>query len=68
MKKVIHITGMSCGHCSARVQKALAELDGAVSATVDHVSGQAVFEGDVSDEALTTAVQNAGYEVTSIDA
>ncbi len=68
MKKVIHITGMSCGHCSARVQKALAELDGAVSVTVDHVSGQAVFEGDVSDEALTTAVQNAGYEVTSIDA
>ena len=34
MKKRIRIEGMACGHCSARVEKALAALDGVSEVTV----------------------------------
>ena len=67
MKKTIHIEGMSCGHCSARVEKALNALEG-VSAKVDLESKTAAVElsGDISDEVLEKAVIDAGYEVTGI--
>ena len=67
MIKIIHIEGMSCGHCSARVEKALNALEG-VSAKVDLESKTAAVElsGDISDEVLEKAVIDAGYEVTGI--
>ena len=67
MTKTMTIEGMSCGHCSARVEKALNALEG-VTATVDLESKTAAVQisGDVSDDALTNAVVEAGYEVTGI--
>ncbi|MGI6199660.1 MAG: heavy metal translocating P-type ATPase [Christensenellales bacterium] len=67
MKKILHIAGMSCGHCSARVEKALNGVPG-VSAQVDLEKAQAVVtvQGDVPDQDLVTAVTDAGYEVTDI--
>ncbi|MDL2233056.1 heavy metal translocating P-type ATPase [Ruminococcaceae bacterium OttesenSCG-928-L11] len=67
MTKTMTIEGMSCGHCSARVEKALGQLDG-VTATVDLDAKTATvtITGDVSDAALTQAVEDAGYEVVSI--
>lgn len=67
MKKVIKINGMSCGHCQARVEKALASLDG-VSAKVDLKKKQATvdFSSDITDEMLKDTVTEAGYEVVSI--
>lgn len=67
MNKTIYISGMSCGHCSARVQKALAALEGTQSVTVDHVSGKAQYAGAASDAQLKAAVEDAGYEVTEIE-
>ncbi|MBC8537007.1 heavy metal translocating P-type ATPase [Feifania hominis] len=68
MKKLMHIEGMSCGHCSARVEKALGALDG-VSASVDLEAKTATvtLSAAVSDEALTAAVTEAGYTVTGIE-
>ena len=54
-----------CAHCVAHVEKALNALPG-VKATVDLAAGTAVVEGDVTDEAIRTAVTEAGYEVTDI--
>lgn len=68
MEKTMLIEGMSCGHCSARVEKALNQLDG-VNATVDLDKKTAFVKlsKDVSDEILTKAVTDAGYEVVSVN-
>ncbi len=63
----LKIEGMSCGHCKASVEKALAGVDG-VSAVkeVDLKSGEAVVEGDASPKALIAAVEGAGYEARAV--
>ena len=57
-----------CSHCSSRVEKALNAIDG-VSATVDLEGKTATIhaEPQVENDALKAAVENAGYEVMSID-
>lgn len=65
MTKTVVIEGMSCGHCSARVEKALNAIDG-VQAKVSHETGTAEVTGDVSDDILKKAVEDAGYKVVSI--
>ena len=65
MEKTLNIEGMMCAHCSGRVEKALNDLPG-VTAAVDLAAGTASVQGDVSDEVLTKAVTDAGYEVVGI--
>lgn len=66
-KKVLHIEGMSCAHCSARVEKALNSLEG-VEAKVNLAEKKAdvTFNGELSDEVLKKAVEDAGYEVIDV--
>lgn len=61
------IDGMSCGHCSERVEKALNAIDG-VSARVDLNNKTAYIENGntVKDEEIIRAVKDAGYEVVGI--
>lgn len=61
------IDGMSCGHCSARVEKALNAID-EVSARVDLDNKTAYIENGntVKDEEIIRAVKDAGYEVVGI--
>ncbi len=68
MKKTIAITGMMCEHCEERVKNALEALGDVTSAEVSHEAGTAVvtMRAAVDDAALTQAVTDAGYEVTSI--
>ena len=66
MKKIT-IEGMSCGHCKARVEKALSELDGITSAVVDLEAKTATIEGETSDEILRETIDDAGYDVISIE-
>lgn len=65
VKNVLHIEGMSCGHCSGRVEKALRALPGVQTADVDLAAKTATIESDgsVSKETLTAAVTEAGYDV-----
>ena len=65
MEKKVMIEGMMCQHCVAHVTKALNALPG-VTAVVDLDSKSAVVTGNVSDDAIRAAVEEAGYEVTSI--
>ena len=69
MKKTMHITGMMCGHCEARVKKALEAVDGVDEALVSHEAGTAVvtLSKDVADETLKQAVEAQDYPVTSIE-
>lgn len=68
MTKTIKIEGMACGHCTARVEKALNEMDG-VTAVVSLENKNAVvtLTKDVSDDALAKTVTDAGYEVVGIE-
>ena len=68
MTKTMSIEGMMCGHCSARVEKALKELAGVTAVTISLEDKNAVVtvEESVTDEMLTKAVTDAGYEVTGI--
>lgn len=64
MKKTIAIEGMTCAHCSARVEKALNAIEG-VRAKVNLAKKSAVIEtdGTVTDDALAKAVTDAGYKI-----
>lgn len=68
MTKTMNIEGMMCGHCEARVKKALEALDAVSEAAVSHESGTAVvtLSSDISDEKLKEAVEAEDYKVTSI--
>ena len=65
MKRILKIEGMSCSHCSARVEQALNSVEG-VSASVDLKKKRAIVEGDAPDEVLCKAVEDAGYKVAGI--
>lgn len=67
VKKEMIIEGMSCAHCSGRVEKALNAIEG-VKASVDLEAKTAYvdLEEEVSDDVLTQAVTEAGYEVKDI--
>ena len=69
MKKTMHITGMMCGHCEARVKKALEAVDGVDEALVSHEAGTAVvtLSKDVANETLKQAVEAQDYPVTGIE-
>lgn len=69
MTKTMQIEGMMCGHCEARVKKALLALEGVADAAVSHESGSAVVTlgAEVSDEVLKKAVEDQDYTVTGIN-
>ena len=68
MTKTMNIEGMMCGHCEARVKKALEALAGVESAKVSHEKGTAVvsMSADVADDTLKEAVEAQDYKVDSI--
>ncbi len=68
MEKTMEIKGMMCGHCEARVKKALEALPQVEEAVVSHESGTAVVKlnAETADEVLKKAVEDQDYEVTAI--
>lgn len=69
MQKIIKIEGMMCGHCEARVKKALENLLEVKEAAVSHKKGTAVVKlnSEVSDDVLKNAVEAQDYKVDSIE-
>ena len=68
MKKTLKVEGMMCGHCEARVKKALEALPEVTEAVVSHETGTAIvtLNADVSDDVLKKAVEDQDYPVTGI--
>jgi len=69
MVRTMKIKGMMCPHCEARVKDVLEAVDGVVSAEVSHKKGRAIVTlgEEVSCDALSSAVINAGYKVISVE-
>ena len=66
--KTVYVEGMMCEHCKARVEKALSEVEGVLSANVslEEKKASVELEKEVSDEVLKKAVEDAGYTVKDI--
>jgi copper chaperone len=62
----LKIDGMTCGHCTAAVKKALEKVAGVSAATVDLAAGRAHVEGDADVAALVAAVQDEGYQAAPL--
>jgi copper chaperone len=58
----IAISGMSCQHCVNAVKKAMENVEGVTSVTVDLEKGEASYEGTADREKVREAVRKAGYE------
>ena len=69
MEKTMHIEGMMCCHCEARVKKTLEGIEGVTQAMVSHEQGTAVVTlgAPVENDVLKKAVEDQGYKVLSID-
>ena len=68
MKKTLKVEGMMCGHCEARVKKALEALPAVDEAVVSHEAGTAIvtLNAEVADDVLKNAVEAQDYKVTGI--
>ncbi|MFR4665105.1 MAG: heavy metal translocating P-type ATPase [Faecalibacterium prausnitzii] len=68
MKKTLKVEGMMCGHCEARVKKALEALPEVDEAVVSHEADTAIvtLNAEVADDVLKNAVEAQDYKVTGI--
>jgi copper chaperone len=66
MERTYQVSGMSCSHCVGAVKDEVSNLVGVNDVDVDLSGGRVVVRGDdVDDEAVRSAIADAGYEVTS---
>lgn len=68
MKKMILIEGMSCHHCTGRVERALSEIDGVTveSISVDEKSAVITLQKEIDEKVIRDTVDEAGYDVIEI--
>jgi copper ion binding protein len=59
------VTGMTCGHCVSAVTEEVTQLPGVTAVEVDLASGRLTVTSDapVDDDAVRTAVDEAGYDL-----
>jgi copper chaperone len=62
----LKIDGMTCGHCSAAVKKALERVAGVTGADVDLAAGRARVQGAADPANLIAAVQDEGYRASPL--
>lgn len=67
MLKKISIEGMSCNKCIAHVKEALEELKDAKSIEVNLAEKNATVDTTSSDEEIREKIDDAGYDVISIE-
>ena len=62
------VTGMTCGHCVASVTEELEALAGVEAVAVSLEQGTATVTGDVTEEQVSAAVEEAGYQLAGTGA
>jgi copper ion binding protein len=61
---IYSVPGMSCEHCRAAITKEVGAVDGVASVSVDLERKLVTVGGEsVSDAAVRTAIDEAGYDV-----
>ncbi|MHA1567006.1 MAG: heavy-metal-associated domain-containing protein [Alphaproteobacteria bacterium] len=62
----LNVPEMSCGHCKAAIEKAVAGIDADARVTVDLENRTVSIESVIADAALIDALKNGGYEATVV--
>lgn len=60
------VPGISCGHCKAAIEGELDGVGGVESVVVDIDAKTVQVTGDITEDAVRAAVDEAGYEVASV--
>lgn len=61
-----HIENMSCGHCKASVEKAVAELDDDAELDFDMETREVEIDSTATKDAIVNALTAAGYPPAEI--
>ena len=61
------VPGISCGHCKNAIEGELSPLDGVESAVVDIDTKTVTVVGEIAESDVRAAVDQAGYEVASVN-
>lgn len=66
-RQTLAVEGMACDGCEQNVEQALQKLEGVTRVTADHEadSVEVVVSDDTSDEDLSAAIREAGYDVAA---
>jgi len=67
MAKLFRVPDMTCNHCVKSIDSALAKVDGVTNVIIDLGNKIVSVDGDVSDEAIVSAITEAGYSPEKID-
>jgi len=59
------VEGMTCGHCVSTVKTAVGSVPGVEAVEVDLAAGTVTVTGTPSEQAVTQAISDAGYDVAS---
>ena len=60
----LNVPEMSCGHCKAAIEKAVADVDADARVSVDLENRTVSIESSIADAALIDALKAGGYEAT----
>jgi copper chaperone len=64
----LKVSGMTCGHCEAKLEKAISQLSGIKKVTASRTNGMVTVEPDKSEtldlQKIKEAIQALGYQVT----
>lgn len=64
MSIVLHVQGMSCGHCVSAITAAVTPLAGVASVGIDLPGGTVTVAGTPDIAAVTAAIEDSGYDVS----
>jgi copper ion binding protein len=64
MSMVMEVRGMSCDHCVAAITTAVTALPGVTGVDVDLAAGAVRVDGSPDASAVTSAIEDAGYDVS----
>ncbi len=62
----LNVPEMSCGHCKAAIEKAVAGVDTDARVSVDLENRTVSIESSIADAALIDALKAGGYEATVV--
>ena len=63
MEMVIHVEGMMCKHCKARVESVCKGVSGVTDAVVDLEAKTVTVSGTADVQAVNKAIADADYQV-----
>lgn len=59
------VPDMSCGHCTAAIEKAIREVDTGATIRCDLTDRSVSIDSSLPSDALRSAIADAGYEATA---